>query len=722
MEDSRQREEHVELSGLIVDQIFSNTENGYGVFRLEPDGQGRLVTVCGDLGHVVPGEHIKARGKWKAHPRFGDQFLVDHYKPCLPSSREGLIRFLGSGLIEGVGPNLATRIVEHFGEATLQVLSDQSFRLKEVKGCGPKKRAAIIVFWKERQQSKDFLLFLNEQGIGLAQAMKIQKVYGDQSLEVLKHHPYRMIQDVPGFGFQVVDRLALRMGMELHSPERAGAAVSFLLTEASKEGHCHLLKEEVVLKAMSLLKVTIEVVQSGIDEMLRESQLIWVGDVLMLPHLYRLESSVCDGIQKRLSIGAPAPLDRRRLAMVLERVKISLAPSQMEAVGMALENPFCIITGGPGVGKTTIVKVIVNYWESMGFEPILAAPTGRASQRMEEATSRKATTLHRLMKFQPGVGFLHQRNFPLEGVVFVVDEFSMVDLELFHAFLEALPNKAHLIMVGDRDQLPSVGAGRVLGDLMESGVIPVTVLKTVFRQEGNSLLVHNSHRLIKGEVPHLAEKSDALKDFYFIESDQPEHTLKVIQKLLLERIPQRFGEASVGRVQVLSPMKKGPLGTAELNVQLQGWLNPNGRILLEDGRGELRQGDRVVQLVNNYDLDLFNGDLGVVSGGDAQYVSIEFDGREVSYEAEALRDISLAYAMTVHKSQGSEYPWVVMPIYRGHRMMLSLELLYTALTRARKMCVWVGSWELLCEVLDSPPQLERKTLLKAMLMAKMQSE
>lgn len=722
MKHSRQTEGTVELSGLVVDQIFHNGENGYGVFRLEPDGQGRLVTICGALGQVVPGEHLKAKGQWKDHPRFGEQFVVESSEPCLPNSREGLMRFLGSGLIEGVGPNLAARIVNHFGDGTLSVLSNRSERLKEVKGCGPKKRKAIVDFWSQRQSSQTLLLSLNEHGVGMAQALKIQKAYGDKAMEVLKNQPYRMIQDIPGFGFLVVDRLALRMGMGLNSEQRAGAAAQYLLLEALKDGHCHLMRDEVQRRVSAMLSMDEALVERGVNLELREERLLWIGETLMIPKIYQLEKGICDDVMGRIAGSAKAHLDHHRLAQVLERVQLDLAPSQMEAVHLALQNPFCILTGGPGVGKTTIVKVIVSYWESLGLEPVLAAPTGRASQRMEETTGRKAVTLHRLMKFQPNVGFIHHRNHPLEGRVYVVDEFSMVDIELFHALLDALPRSAHLVMVGDRDQLPSVGPGRILGDLMACGAVPVATLKKVFRQKGNSLLVHNSHRLMTRELPELPKQGEDLKDFYFVDSDDPEHGLMVMKKLITERVPHRFGKGAAMKTQVLSPMKKGALGTIELNLRLQEWLNPEGTVVREDGHGRLKVGDRVVQLVNNYDLELFNGDLGRVVGGGKSHVLVEFEGREVAYEAEALKDISLAYAMTVHKSQGSEYPWVIMPIHRGHRQMLSLELLYTGLTRARSLCVWVGSWSLLQELLDNPPQLERKTLLMDMLKAKLKEK
>jgi exodeoxyribonuclease V alpha subunit len=427
-----------------------------------------------------------------------------------------------------------------------------------------------------------------------------------------------------------------------------------------------------------------------------------------------MEKRVATKVLQRASASPITPFDARRLGRVIKDSSVELSPSQESALVKILNRGLSILTGGPGVGKTTMVRLMVRYWERLGFEPVLVAPTGRAAQRMEEACDRTASTLHRAMKYNPQKGFVHKEGFPLGGKVFICDEFSMVDLQLFEAFLEALPSRAQVILVGDRDQLPSVGHGRVLGDLLDSDKVCSAHLKEVFRQAGGSLLVKNSHRLIAGKNLQHPEKNDELHDFYFIESRDSAHTLQIMKKLVLERLPERFGTKATSGTQILSPIKKGPLGTIELNHQLQRWLNPQGREI-HVGEQVFRVGDRVVQNINNYDLELYNGDLGQVVSGNDSTALIRFGDREVHYEQEALRDLSLSYALTVHKSQGSEYPYVVLPLCRSHRIMLHLELLYTAMTRARVMCVWIGQKDYLKELTTDPRRIERYTFLSAWL-------
>jgi len=698
------------LTGTVVQTIFSSPKDDFGVIALLPDGKQRTVICRGSLGHLGKGELVKVTGEWTKHPRFGQQLEIKSWNLCSPSSGAGLERFLGSGLVPGIGPALASRIVQHFGDETLDILQNQPTRLKAVRGLGAKKREALISFWQERDASSQFLLKISEHGIGMTFGMKIQKAYGVDAEKVLQQNPYRMIQDIPGFGFTTVDRLALKMGMEPNSSHRLQAGLLHTLNEAKEQGHCHLPRLDVVHRAAQLLNQDNASLETQVDHLVESRSLIWVSEHLVLPGIYHMEQRVADKVLQRSSSSPITPFDPRRLARVIKESSVELSSSQESSLVEILGRGLSILTGGPGVGKTTMVRLMVRYWERLGFEPVLVAPTGRAAQRMEEACGRSASTLHRAMKYNPQKGFVHKEGHPLEGKVFICDEFSMVDLELFEAFLEALPSRAQVVLVGDRDQLPSVGPGRVLGDLLDSKTIPAAHLKEVFRQAGGSLLVQNSHRLIAGKKLLQPDSKDDLKDFYFIEARDENHTLQIIKKLILERFPQRFGSDAQAGAQVLSPIKKGPLGTIELNHQLQNWLNPNGSEI-HVGDQIFRVGDRVVQKVNNYDLELYNGDLGRVVGGDENSALVRFGEREVHYEQDAMRDLGLSYALTVHKSQGSEYPYIILPLSRSHRIMLHLELLYTAMTRARKMCVWVGQKDFLEELTTQPSRIERHTFL-----------
>jgi exodeoxyribonuclease V alpha subunit len=519
-----------------------------------------------------------------------------------------------------------------------------------------------------------------------------------------------MVGELPHFGFATVDRLALRMGMKHDAPQRIEKGILYLMEQVLSEGTCYLEKESLIERAERLLHC--DNGEASVDALIEKGDLIWVHHWVCCPSIYNCEKEIAQLLKQRLQGRQRIRWDKQRLATVLERERLKLATSQLEAVSVALGAPFSVITGGPGVGKTTIVKTLVKVWEAMGLDPQLAAPTGRAAQRLEEASGRKAQTLHRLLKVQPGKGFVHNAQFPLESRNFVVDETSMVDLELFKAFLVALPKGAQVVLVGDADQLPSVGPGRVLADLIKSGALPVSTLKTVFRQAGNSRLVSNSHRLLEGKLPLLPEnQGQQLEDFYFVESSNADHTLRSMRKLITERLPLHFDAATMEQLQILSPMRKGPLGTLNLNQILQSWLNPEGRRVHEDQHGELRVGDKVVQMVNNYDVDLYNGDLGEVTGGSQQHLEVRFSGRDVHYEGDGIQDLSLAYAMTIHKAQGSEYPLVIVPISDAHRIMLNIPLLYTALTRAKTMCVFVGSWEVLKTTLERSDHKERVSLL-----------
>lgn len=689
--------------------IFASDDQTFGVYRFEPDGSSRVITISGKLGHLDQGEHLSLEGDWVEHPRFGRQFKVDSFKLELPDREEGLVQLLGSGAVQGFGPVFAKRLVDHFGKETAYILDEAPERLKEVKGLGKKKQQALLEYWKGRESTRKVMLSLSEAGIGYKQALKLQMAYGENAHRVLTHQPYALMNQIKGFGFQTVDRLAMRMGFETDALERRRGGLSHVLNRAEDDGHCYLPKQKLIDQTAELLQLSNAEIEVALNDALLDKHLVWIQDVIMKPEFHALEKEVTESMQLCLKRPLFVPWDTKALKKVIEEEGFELALSQEGALETILTHAFSILTGGPGVGKTTLVKILVKYFEQYGFEPVLAAPTGRASQRMEETTGRSAMTMHRLLKVKGETReFVHGPEHPLQGKVFIIDEFSMVDVRLFHAFLIALPKSCQIILVGDKDQLPSVGPGRVLADLMESGKVPFAKLSEVFRQSQNSLLVENSHRIIAGQMPK-SPTQKALQDFYFIPSDSVEQTLGIIHRLINERIPERFGGEYVKSTQVLTPMKKGPLGTEQLNQQLQSWMNPSGQSFLGS---DFKIGDKVIQLTNNYDVELFNGDMGTVIEAGTHDLKVRFSDKEVHYPIDTLSDLALAYACTVHKSQGSEYPIVIMPIYEGHRLMLSLELMYTALTRARKLCVWIGSPEFLENLIQNPRRIERHTFLK----------
>lgn len=701
------------LQGIVVDKIFYRKETGFGVVRIDPEGQGRSFIASGVMGDLDQGDRISLEGFWNDHPQYGKQFKVKSLEQKLPDTLEGIERFLGSGLIPGVGPKFAEKIVSQFGQDTLDVLEHHPEKLREVKGLGEKKRESIQEVWRKKEKSRELMLFLAEFGIGFNLGLKIQKVYGDRAIPMLKNNPYQLITQVKGVGFPTADRIALRLGMDPESEHRGRACLNHNLRVFEEEGHCYARREELLGRTKHLIGVDVSKIEEQLNQMLRTNELIQINDGIQHFHMHQLEREVASEVLRRVQ--SPSVISVYDSTIAKSFSGVSLSDEQFSAMELLLSHALSILTGGPGVGKTTLLKVLTEVLHKSGYSPILAAPTGRAAQRMEETTGRQAFTMHRLLKFSPGgeQQFIHNEEFPLKGDVFIIDEFSMVDVMLFHGFLKALPARCQVILVGDKDQLPSVGPGRLLADLLNSGAVPSVCLDKVFRQAAGSLLVRNSHRILKREMP-IEENDKSKSDFYFIEANGQQKTLKVMERLLKERIPSRFGSEGSKGTQVLSPMKRGALGTLSLNETLQDWLNPYGeRIVM--GEVEYRVGDRVIQLTNNYDLELYNGDMGRVTGVSNEGLQVAYGQKEIVYPPDTLHDISLAYACTVHKAQGSEYPIVIMPIAPAHRIMLSIELLYTALTRAKSCCIWIGQREYLSSLLDHPVDCKRYTFLENLL-------
>ncbi len=698
------------LEGTLERVVFQNAESQWTVARLEPTGGGAAVTVVGPLWGVTPGTPLVLRGSWEVDRKFGRQFRVDSYLTRSPETLLGIERYLGSGMIPGIGQELAKRLVARFGVETLSVIERAPQRLTEVDGIGPSRASSISKAWVEQHDIQDVMVFLRGHGVSTAYAVRIYRRYGADAVAVVRRNPYRLAIDIWGIGFKIADGIARSLGIDQRAPERLEAGVLHVLDELTEDGHVHAPSDAVLGRAAELLAVESELIDQAVERLLA-SQLV-VREVLSqgmpclaLVQMWESERDAAAAFA-RLADTAMAPWNIdvvKGLAWFEERAGLELAAQQRSAVAAAMADKCVVITGGPGVGKTTIVRAIVSLWAAKNRRIALAAPTGRAAKRLAESTGMAALTLHRLLEFQPKTGsFARNQEEPLEVDALVVDEVSMVDIDLFRSLCSALPPAAQLVLVGDVDQLPSVGPGAVLGDVIASGAATVVELTEIFRQAAASRIVVNAHRVNRGEPPDLEAPpggDPARSDFYFVERDDPVAARDMVVELVTDRMPSRFGLDPLRDIQVLTPMHRGELGTMALNGVLQARLNPAGAGRGEVTRGErvLRVGDKVMQVRNDYDKDVFNGDVGVVSGlradedGD-RVLEVELgDGRRVEYGPADVDQLAHAYAISVHKSQGSEYPAVVLPLLTQHYLMLQRNLLYTAITRGKRLVVLVGS-------------------------------
>jgi exodeoxyribonuclease V alpha subunit len=715
------------LRGTIERITFHNEENGYTVAQLAPDGQGYTVPVIGNMLGINVGESVELGGAWMAHPQYGRQFKAETVRTILPATIAGLEKYLGSGLVKGIGPVTAKRIVRKFGLETLQVIEEKPQRLHEVLGVGRKRVDLITRAWAEQQKIKEVMLFLQSHSVSTGLAVKIYKAYGDDAIEIVQNDPYRLARDIFGIGFITADKIARAIGIAQDAPERVAAGVAYVLSEAADEGNVYLPAAELTRRAGEMLGVAEGLVTQGItslaaDEQVRveeapkETRLAEERPVYLIPFYYgevgvanRLRRLV-EANEDRLSVFQRFDWPAAFAALQAHDHR-ALTPRQMEAVQAALTHRVTVLTGGPGTGKTTTVRSIIRLAEAAGVKTVLASPTGRAAKRLSEAAGRPAKTIHRLLEVKPAEGFKFSRNEenPLEADLVIVDETSMLDLILTNNLLKAIPPGAHLLLVGDVDQLPSVGAGNVLNDVIEAiegeakdevktsastltSASTVVRLDTIFRQPEGSYIITNAHRINQGEMPIL-DNRNALDFFLFREEDPPK-AADLIVELVQERIPRKFG-FKPEEIQVLAPMHRGEVGVAALNARLQAALNPPGPQTVERlvGGRVFRAGDRVMQIRNNYDKDVFNGDMGRVAGMDLedQVVSVGMDGHTVAYDFLELDELVHAYAISIHKAQGSEFPAVVVPLLTTHYMMLQRNLLYTAVTRAQKLVVLVGS-------------------------------
>ena len=688
------------LDGTVERFVFRSEDTSFTVARFVTPGN-ESVTIVGELVGVQEGLPLRLRGQWVEDRKWGKQFKIGTYQLRAPETLVGIERFLGSGLIPGVGPEIARRMVEKFGADTLEVIDRQPERLVEVSGIGASRAAKIAEAFAAQRHVQDVMVFLRGHGVSAAFAARIVKQYGKDAINVVRANPYRLAQDIWGIGFRTADSIAMQIGIARDAPERLDAGLLHALETSVEDGHMHLPDDDLLAAAADLLGVARDplparLIALELRRLIVRESLGDRGPCTELPwaHAAEVEAAI------RLAELARTParglgLDLHAAIHACESVTgVTLATQQRAAVEAALVDKCVVITGGPGVGKTTIVKAIVHLAKLVHRKVGLGAPTGRAAKRLGEATVAEAMTIHRLLEYNPHEGgFVRGPMNPLDFDLVVVDEASMVDAQLFHALLAAMPAGAQLVLVGDIDQLPSVGAGAVLADVIESGAATVIRLTEIFRQAAASKIVVSAHAINQGQLPELDAPPGTTSDFYFISRDDPEAARNTIVELVADRIPQRFGLDAITEVQVLAPMHRGELGTAALNRALQERLNPAGDTELTRGERVYRRGDKVMQLKNDYDRSVFNGDIGVIAGvdGESQALRVEFDGRVVGYERAELDQLAHAYAVSIHKSQGSEYAAVVIPLATQHYMMLQRSLLYTAVTRGKRLVVIVGS-------------------------------
>ena len=712
------------IEGTIKSVVYHNDENGYTVLHVElPSGFAlrklNEIAVVGKAQAVWEGEDVCATGEWVTDKVHGRQFKADTITCVAPKSLVGIERYLASGLIKGVGKVLAKRIVETFGEETLYVLSHQSARLVEVPKLGKAKIEQIRKSWHANETMRENMIFGQTYGISIAKMTKIVKRYGPDAIAIVKADPYKLCRDIWGIGFATADRIALSVGIPKESMIRARASISFTLeTEAEDDGHCWTFENDLLLHANELTEIPTEILGEALEKEIADGRVVAEGDDgnsprrIYLKSLYWAERQTANLVKRILATPLSfRPIDARKAVEWWEgRAGFTLANQQSEALEKCLQNKFSIITGGPGVGKTTIIRALVDIYSVRKLKVVLAAPTGRAARRMTESVGAPAKTIHRLLKWNPVTNrFTFDEEHPMEGDVFIFDETSMVDVNLANDLMAAVPPSAAVVWVGDTDQLPSVGPGNVLGDLIKSGVIAFTRLNHIFRQEAGGLIVANAHHVNAGEPIEIRHGES---DFYFIRCEDPEQCLRRAIEFMTTRIPKKFGMDPLADVQVLTPMRKNLLGTENLNYELQKALNPDGPAIIRGGT-TFRVGDRVMQLRNNYDKDVYNGDVGFVKAVDAEKraLVVTFDGRPVRYEPGDLDELVLAYATTIHKSQGSEYPAVIVLIHTQHYVMLQRNLLYTAITRGKKLVLLIGVPYAVSRAIDTNVVRERRTSL-----------
>ncbi|MGI6113684.1 MAG: ATP-dependent RecD-like DNA helicase [Mahellales bacterium] len=701
------------LTGIVERITYINEQTGYTVAKIKSKGFHDLVAIVGNMPSVNVGAVVNLMGEWRYDSKYGRQFVVYSFKESVPATIAGIEKYLGSGLIKGIGPVNAKRIVRYFKEQTIEVIERQPERLIEVEGIGPKRVEMIKSAWQQQREVKNVMLFLQSHGVSTAYAVKIYKTYGNESIKIVKENPYRLADDIWGIGFKTADKIAQNLGLVKEDFHRCRAGVLYVLKELSNDGHCYATRQELLDCAVKILDVAEGHIKLAIDKMLEEQSIISDYDgLLFLPAFYHSELGSAKRIRDILF--TPTGLEVGKIEEIISRLhkdsSIKYDNKQIEAIKTAITSKFMVLTGGPGTGKTTTTIGVINAFNSLGASILLAAPTGRAAKRLSETTGLEAKTIHRLLEYKPPNGYNKNEDNPLDCDVLIIDEFSMVDIILFYNLLKAIKNETIVILIGDVDQLPSVGPGNILSDIINSGVIKVIKLNRIFRQALGSRIITNAHRINKGQFPRLYNGKDS--DFFFIQEESPDKIIGVIKKLCAYRLPRYYKINPIDDIQVLCPMQRGELGAANLNQVLQQALNPS-QVEIRFGSVVYKLNDKVMQIKNNYDKNVFNGDIGriVKINQEDKNLVIEFNGIQVEYDVTELDEVVLAYAVTIHKSQGSEYRIVIAPIALQHYIMLQRNLVYTCVTRAKEVLILIGSKKALAMAIGNNKITKRNTML-----------
>ena len=701
----------IKIRAVIEHITYQNSENGYSILKGKVKDHNDLVTLVGTMLEVPVGSVLLCEGDWKIDRKYGKQFIVQSFEEVMPATVYGIEKYLGSGLVKGIGPKFAQLIVRQFGTDTIEVIETDIERLYEVPGIGKKRVEKIRESWEKQKDIKNVMLFLQGYGVSTAYAAKIYRCYGKESIDKVNENPYRLADDIWGIGFKTADGIANKMGYEKNDLRRCKSGLTYTLSQLSDEGHVYAEQEQLLKSAMELLEADQDPIVQAMKEMVETEQLIMDGDVIYLPPFYYAEIGTANNLKGLMNcMGKKAAPIQPNMEAITLQTGIEYDEVQVAAIRQAVNSKVMVLTGGPGTGKTTTPQGIIAALKTMGYSILLAAPTGRAAKRMSEATGMEAKTIHRLLEYNPADGYKRNDENPLEGDVLIVDECSMIDILLMNNLVKALPETMHLILVGDIDQLPSVGAGNVLRDIIDSERVPVVRLTRIFRQAQTSRIVMSAHAINEGKFPDISNGKDT--DFFFIKNDDADAVATAIVDLVKNRLPKGY-HMPLSKIQVLTPMQRGVVGSANLNLILQEALNPTKEGLSRGGYN-FRKGDRVMQIRNNYDKEVFNGDLGYIESVNQEdrTLMVNFEERLVEYEVSELDELSLAYATTIHKAQGSEYPIVVMPVLMKHYVMLQRNLIYTGITRAKKVCVLIGSTKALAYAIHNLTVSNRNTKLK----------